>query len=83
MNAIFKGKAYGAVTVGERGQLVIPAELRKDFNIKPGGRLMVFANVERRLVTLMTEKDFSEFLERASKAIVRLEGEVPAKRRKR
>lgn len=81
MNAIFKGKAYGAVTVGERGQVVLPADLRKDFHIKPGGKLMVFANEERRLVTLMTEKDFSAFLERATKAISRLEGEVGKKKK--
>ena len=43
MQAIFKGKAYGAVTVGERGQLVIPAELRKALNIKPGDHLDLVA----------------------------------------
>jgi len=81
MNAIFKGKTYGAVTVGERGQLVIPADLRKDLNIKAGSKLMVFANLERKLITLMTEKDFSELLQRASKVIAKLESEIPNKKR--
>jgi len=81
MNAIFKGKTYGAVTVGERGQLVIPADLRKDLNIKAGSKLMVFANLERKLITLMTEKDFSELLQRASKVIAKLESEIPKKKR--
>jgi AbrB family looped-hinge helix DNA binding protein len=33
---------YGAVTVGERGQVVIPAEARRDANITPGDKLLVF-----------------------------------------
>ena len=82
MNAIFKGSAYGAVTVGERGQLVIPADLRKEFKIKSGDKLMVFANPERRIVNLMLEKDFTEFLHKASEAINRLETQVPGKRSK-
>jgi AbrB family looped-hinge helix DNA binding protein len=33
---------YGAVTVGERGQIVIPAEARRDFEISPGQKLLMF-----------------------------------------
>jgi AbrB family looped-hinge helix DNA binding protein len=36
MMPIFKGKVYGSVTIGERGQLVIPAELRKELKLKTG-----------------------------------------------
>ncbi len=43
MSNISKGKVYGAVTVGERGQVVIPAEIRRSFKIKPGDKLIVFA----------------------------------------
>ncbi len=73
MNAIFKGKVYGAVTVGERGQLVIPAELRKALSIKSGDQLMVFANLDKKVISLMTSKDFTKFLDRAAKVISRLE----------
>lgn len=79
MNAIFKGKVYGAVTVGERGQLVIPSELRKALNIKSGDQLMVFAKLDKKIVNLMPSKDFSRFLERASKLISKLESKVPKK----
>lgn len=34
----------GAVTVGERGQVVIPAEARERLDIKPGDKLLVFAH---------------------------------------
>ena len=79
MNSIFKGKAYGAVTIGERGQLVIPAQLRKALHIKSGDQLMVFAKPDKRVINLMPEKDFSQFLEKASKIISRLENRVPKK----
>jgi AbrB family looped-hinge helix DNA binding protein len=79
MNAIFKGRAYGAVTVGERGQLVIPAELRRALRIKSGDQLMVFAKADKRIINLMPEKDFSVFLEKAAKLISRLESKVHKK----
>jgi AbrB family looped-hinge helix DNA binding protein len=79
MNAIFKGKTYGTATVGERGQLVIPSELRKALSIKPGDQLMVFAKLDKRVINLMPEKDFSQFLERASKLIAKLESKVSKK----
>ena len=76
MQAIFKGKLYGAVTVGERGQFVIPAELRRAINIKSGDQLMVFAKLDRKVINIMSSKDFSRFLEHASKAISKLESKV-------
>ncbi|NLN77002.1 MAG: AbrB/MazE/SpoVT family DNA-binding domain-containing protein [Armatimonadetes bacterium] len=32
---------YGSVTVGERGQIVVPAEARKKYNIQPGDKVLV------------------------------------------
>jgi len=73
MSSIFKGKTYGAVTIGERGQLVIPAQLRKALHIKSGDQMMVFAKPDKKVINLMPEKDFSQFLEKASKIISRSE----------
>lgn len=40
-----KGKhAFGVVTVGEKGQIVIPAKARKVFNIEEGDRLLVLGD---------------------------------------
>jgi AbrB family looped-hinge helix DNA binding protein len=33
---------YGSATLGERGQVVIPADARKDCEINPGDKLLVF-----------------------------------------
>ncbi|MBM3254266.1 MAG: AbrB/MazE/SpoVT family DNA-binding domain-containing protein [Candidatus Omnitrophica bacterium] len=81
MQAIFKGKLYGTVTVGERGQIVIPSGLRKTLDIKSGDQLMVFAKIDRKVINLMLSKDFSKFLERAAKVISKLERRVPNKPR--
>lgn len=35
---------YGVATVGERGQVVIPAEARKKFDISPGDKVLVFGD---------------------------------------
>ncbi len=80
MHGICQGKTYGPVTVGERGQLVVPAELRRALGIKTGDQMMVFAKLEKRMISLMPFGDFSKFLARASKIISRLEKKVPKKR---
>ena len=38
-------KFYGTVTVSERGQIVIPADARRDFGIKPGEKLLAFGDL--------------------------------------
>ena len=35
---------YGSATVGERGQVVIPSEARKRFNINPGDKMLVLGH---------------------------------------
>jgi AbrB family looped-hinge helix DNA binding protein len=43
-----KGKKfYGTVTVSERGQIVIPADARRDFGIEVGDKLLVTADLDK------------------------------------
>jgi len=44
---------YGTVKVGDRGQVVIPADARKDLNIKPGDLLLVMSGRNRRGITMV------------------------------
>lgn len=44
---------FGAVTVGERGQIVIPAKARKIFDIHPGDDLLVLGDEDQRGLALM------------------------------
>ena len=39
-----KPEFQGSTTVGERGQIVLPAETRKKHGIKPGDKLLVISN---------------------------------------
>lgn len=48
---------FGMVTVGERGQIVIPAKARKIFRIEPGDSLIILGEAERGLA-LVNAKDF-------------------------
>ena len=72
MFPIFKAKNYGSITVGERGQVVIPANLRKEFKIAPGDQLMVFAKPDKKIIAIISTHELSLLLERAEKAITKL-----------
>ncbi len=71
MNAIFKGKVYGAVTVGERGQVVVPAEIRKLYHIKTGDKLFVFAKPGGP-IGLIPAEQFTRFLEHAGEMLTKI-----------
>ena len=44
-----KGKYAWAVTVGEKGQIVIPKQARQLFEINPGDTLVILGDVKRGL----------------------------------
>lgn len=51
-----KGKhLFGTVTVGDKGQIVIPAKARKVFGIKSGDALVVLGDEERGLALLKAD----------------------------
>ncbi len=54
---------YGTETVGERGQIVIPAEARNEYNITPGEKLLVFANPTHPGLVLVRMSGMSQFVE--------------------
>lgn len=62
-----KMKAYGMATLGERGQVVIPVQLRKAMKIRPQDQFIIFADPGKRTINLVSSKDFSSFLEQAAK----------------
>ena len=57
LNVPPKGKhIFGMVTVGEKGQIVIPNAARKIFEIQPGDRLVIIGDEEQGLAIL--KEDF-------------------------
>ncbi len=69
MGTVSKGKVYGTVTVGERGQVVIPADLRKSFKVKAGDKLIVLAKHD--MISLVPAEEFNRFLEHAAELIAK------------
>ncbi len=52
-----KGKhMFGMVTVGDKGQMVIPAKARKLFSIHPGDQLVVLGDEAQGIALLKSEK---------------------------
>ena len=62
-----KGKhAFGIVKVGEKRQIVIPAQARKVFHIQAGDNLFVLGDDTQGLA-LIKERDFLDLLEALKK----------------
>ena len=53
-------KFYGATTIGERGQIVIPAELRRKYRIKAGTKINVIDTGEAILLKPVTEESLKQ-----------------------
>jgi len=72
-------KFYGSATVGERGQIVLPAKLREDFNIKKGDMLVVVGNAETYRIGLVNPEAMSTFLDEMSKQIDTMKSKISKK----
>lgn len=55
------GKFYGSTVMGERGQVVIPAEAREEIGIQPGEKLIVLGNKKRGVVILFKSDVMTKF----------------------
>ena len=50
-----KDKYVGICKVGEKGQIVIPVEVRKIFNIKAGDSIIVLCDKEKGIVLVKSD----------------------------
>jgi AbrB family looped-hinge helix DNA binding protein len=55
------GKVYGTARVGERGQIAIPADARRELAIDAGAKVIVFGNRVTGAVTLVKADLFEDF----------------------
>lgn len=62
---------FHIVTVGERGQVVIPAGIRKSFGVAAGDKLVVFARPDKGvcLVPMSRLPEIQKFLKKKLDAI--------------
>ena len=67
LNVPPKGKhIFGMVKVGDKGQIVIPADARKIFDINPGDNLIVLGD-ESQGIAIVKEKGLMDLLRLATK----------------
>jgi len=62
-------KFYGSTTMGERGQIVLPVKLRKDFNLKKGDKLVVAGNPDFSRIVLINADTMDDYLDTMSEKI--------------
>ena len=69
-----KRKFYGSTTMGERGQIVVPAEAREALGLEKGEKMLVFGVHGKGLVLtkLSSFKQFSEELEKRHQEISKI-----------
>jgi AbrB family looped-hinge helix DNA binding protein len=67
---------YGTVTIGQRGQVVIPMKVRKELNIKAGDQLIVMSGPPGR-------KEMINFIpvEKVTRILSHFEGHLSALRK--
>jgi AbrB family looped-hinge helix DNA binding protein len=67
-------KFYGSVTIGERGQVVIPIEARKELELEPGAKLLVFGGPYPGALMLAPAEAITESLSGIIARLSQLEG---------
>ena len=60
-----KDKLAVSAKVGEKGQIVIPKEMREMFNIRPGDTIILLAD-EKRGIAIPPKSVFNAFIEKIS-----------------
>jgi len=58
-------KFYGTVVVGERGQIVIPAEARHDMEIIAGDKLIILNGLQGNGLMIIKRETVSQFLSKS------------------
>jgi len=66
-------KLYGSVTVAERGQVVIPAEARRDLKMGPSTKLLVFSGPDKRGLMFVKAETMTEFITHATAMLSQFE----------
>jgi AbrB family looped-hinge helix DNA binding protein len=66
------GKIFGTATVGERGQIAIPADARKEMSIKSGDKLVVFGNKISGSLVLVSADVFEDFADSVMSKLTKL-----------
>lgn len=67
---------YGTVTVGERGQIVIPAEARREYDIETGDKLLVMRHPKLHSIMICKIDSLREFLTEMIEDLRKVESQI-------
>ncbi len=67
---------YGSTIVGERGQIVIPAEARRDLDITPATKLLVLGGPHKDILILAKAKYVTAFMTKITKMAAQFKEEI-------
>lgn len=67
---------YGSTTVGERGQVVIPAEARRDMDITPSTKLLVMGGPHKNLLILAKAEYVTAFMTKITEMLDQFKEQV-------
>lgn len=67
---------YGSSTIGERGQVVIPAEARQDLGLKPGDKVLFMRHPIYEGLMMFQIDAVKDFLDEFSASVRRIEDRV-------
>lgn len=66
----------GTVTVGPKGQVVVPAEVREGMNIKPGDKLVALYFDDKKSVAFITEEQAQSYVQKMGEKFTQFKKEL-------
>jgi AbrB family looped-hinge helix DNA binding protein len=67
---------FATVTVGKKGQIIIPAKLRKELSIAPEEQLIILSGPHKEGFAVLKTKSFIERQEKFKKLTEQIFGEI-------
>jgi AbrB family looped-hinge helix DNA binding protein len=67
---------YGTATVGTKGQIVIPADAREEFNLEPGAKVFVFGVKDKQMLGICPVESMDAWMQSMSNHLEKLKSAV-------
>ncbi len=67
---------HGVATVGERGQIVIPAEVRKKYGMDKGDKLLIFAHPFKEGIMIFPMGEMENFMREMVEGLTQIQEQL-------